>query len=314
MVHYLVRRILLSIPTALLVVTIVFSLVHLVPGNPAVVILGVQATPADVRILDAELHLNLPLWQQYTDWLGQLVQGHLGSSMIFHEPVTTLIFQSLPRTIELSLVALVLAIVIGVPIGVLAGSRDKGVWDRISLGLSTTGVVLPGFVIGLLLIYVFTYRLHWLSITGIAHTGTAAWINPLAYVLPGVTLALGLAGPLMRVLRGEILTAAASDYTRTMRMMGISERRILWKWTFKNALIPSITFLGTQLGLLMGGVVIIENIFSIPGMGNLIVTGIFNKDYPVVQGAIVVMAFMVIVVNLIVDVLYAVIDPRISYR
>ena len=180
--------------------------------------------------------------------------------------------------------------------------------------MSTTGVVLPGFVIGLLLIYIFTYRLHWLAITGIAHTGTAAWINPLAYILPGFTLAIGLASPLMRVLRGEVMTVASSDYIRTMRMMGVSERRLLWKWTLKNALIPSVTFLGTQLGLLMGGVVIIENIFSIPGMGNLIVTGIFNKDYPVVQGAILVMAFMVIVVNLLVDLLYAAIDPRISYQ
>lgn len=314
MVQYLIRRVFLSILTALLVATIVFSLVHLVPGNPAVVILGIQASPADIRTLDAELHLNLPLWRQYLDWLGSLVQGHLGTSMIFHEPVTTLLFQSLPRTIELSLVALVLAILIGVPIGVLAGAREKGIWDRFSLGMSTTGVVLPGFVIGLLLIYVFTYRLHWLAITGVAHTGTAAWINPLAYVLPGLTLAIGLASPLMRVLRGEVITVASSDYIRTMRMMGISERRLLWKWVFKNALIPSITFLGTQLGLLMGGVVIIENIFSIPGMGNLIVTGIFNKDYPVVQGAILVMAFMVIIVNLLVDLLYAVIDPRISYR
>lgn len=314
MVQYLIRRVFLSILTALLVATIVFSLVHLVPGNPAVVILGIQASPADIRTLDAELHLNLPLWRQYLDWLGSLVQGHLGTSMIFHEPVTTLLFQSLPRTIELSLVALVLAILIGVPIGVLAGAREKGIWDRFSLGMSTGGVVLPGFVIGLLLIYVFTYRLHWLAITGVAHTGTAVWINPLAYVLPGLTLAIGLASPLMRVLRGEVITVASSDYIRTMRMMGISERRLLWKWVFKNALIPSITFLGTQLGLLMGGVVIIENIFSIPGMGNLIVTGIFNKDYPVVQGAILVMAFMVIIVNLLVDLLYAVIDPRISYR
>ncbi len=304
----------MSIPTALLVATIVFSLVHLVPGNPAVVILGVQASPQDVRTLDQQLHLNLPLWRQYIDWLGQLMQGNLGSSMIFKEPVTALLVQSLPRTVELSLVALVLAGAIGIPIGVLAGYRPHSIWDRLSLGLSTMGVVLPGFVIALLFIYLFTYKLHWLAIAGIAHTGTAVWVNPLAYSVPGLTLAIGLAGPLMRVLRGEVMAVASSDYTRTMRMMGISERRVLWKWVFKNALIPAITFLGTQLGLLMGGVVIIENIFSIPGMGNLIVTGIFNKDYPVVQGAVLAMAFMVIVVNLLVDAMYAVIDPRISYR
>ncbi|MCL5116669.1 MAG: ABC transporter permease [Firmicutes bacterium] len=314
MAQYLIRRVLLSIPTAFLVATIVFSLVHLVPGNPAVVILGVQASPSDVKMLDQQLHLNLPIWQQYLDWLGQLIQGNLGTSMIYQVPVLQLIFQSLPRTIELSLVAMALSILIGVPAGLFAGFYHGRLWDRISLYLATVGVVLPGFVIALLLIYVFTYRLHWLQIAGIAHTGTAVWISPLAYLVPGLTLAFGLSGPLMRILRTEVRAVAMSDHIRTMRMMGSSEGRIMWKWTFKNALIPMITFLGTQLGLLMGGVVIIENIFSIPGMGNLLVTGIFNKDYPVVQGCVLAMAFMVIVVNLLVELVYAVIDPRISYR
>lgn len=313
MVQYLIRRMLFSIPTAFLVATIVFSLVHLVPGNPVLVILGVQASPADVKMLDHQLHLNLPVWQQYLDWLGHLLQGNMGTSMIYRVSVTHLIFQSLPRTVELSLVAMVLAIIIGVPAGLFAGFYHGRLWDRLSLVFATFGVVLPGFVIALLFIYLFTFRLHWLQITGIAHTGTRAWIDPLAYLVPGLTLALGLSSPLMRILRVEVRSVALSDYIRTMRMMGISERRLLWKWTLKNALIPMITFLGSQLGLLMGGVVIIENIFSIPGMGNLLVTGIFNKDYPVVQGCVLAMAFMVIVVNLAVDMVYALIDPRISY-
>lgn len=314
MVQYFIRRVLLSIPTAFLVATIVFSLVHLVPGNPALVILGVQASPADVKLLDRELHLNLPLWQQYLDWLGQLVRGKLGTSMIYRVPVTHLIWESLPRTFELSVMAMVIAIVIAVPAGLYAGYYHGRLWDRISLYMATLGVVLPGFVIALLLIYVFTYRLHWLAITGIAHTGAGAWINPLAYFVPGLTLAFGLAGPLMRILRTEVRSVTLSDYVRTMRMVGASEPRLMWKWTFKNALIPMITFLGTQLGLLLGGVVIIEDIFAIPGMGNLLVTAIFNKDYPVVQGCVLVMAFMVILVNLVVELVYAMIDPRISYQ
>lgn len=314
MLQYLLRRVLLSIPTAFIVVTIVFSLVHLVPGNPAVVILGVQASSADVKMLEHQLHLNLPIWQQYLDWLGQLLQGHLGTSLINQVPVTHLIFESLPRTLELSLVALALAIVIGVPAGLFAGFYHGRLWDRMSLYLATVGVVLPGFVIALLFIYVFTYRLHWLQITGIAHTGTAAWINPLAYLVPGLTLAFSVMSPLMRILRTEVRSVAESDYIRTIRAAGAPERRIIWKWTFKNALIPMITFLGTQLGILLGGVVIIEQIFSIPGMGNLLVTGIFNKDYPVVQGSVLIMAFIVIVVNLAVDVVYGLIDPRISYQ
>lgn len=314
MVQYVVRRLLLSLVTAWLVATIVFSLVHLVPGNPALVILGVQASPADVHRLDQELHLNLPVWRQYGDWLGQLLMGHLGTSLIYNEPVIHLIFQSLPRTIELSLVAMILSVIIGVPVGLLAGFHHGGLWDRLSLGIATLSVVLPGFVIALVFIYLFTFRLHWMAIAGIAHTGISPWINPLVYLVPGLTLAIGLAGPLMRVLRVEVMEAAGSDYIRTVRMMGISERRILWKWVLKNALIPGLTFLGTQLALLMGGVVIIEEIFAIPGMGSLIVTAIFNKDYPVVQGGILAMAFMVIIVNFLVDTVYALIDPRISYH
>lgn len=314
MVQYVLRRLLLSLVTAWLVATIVFSLVHLVPGNPALVILGVQASPADVHRLDQELHLNLPVWHQYGDWLGQLLMGHLGTSLIYNEPVIHLIFQSLPRTIELSLVAMILSVIIGVPVGLLAGFHHGGLWDRLSLGIATLSVVLPGFVIALVFIYLFTFRWHWMEIAGIAHTGISPWSNPLVYLVPGLTLAIGLAGPLMRVLRVEVMEAAGSDYIRTVRMMGISERRILWKWVFKNALIPGLTFLGTQLALLMGGVVIIEEIFAIPGMGSLIVTAIFNKDYPVVQGGILAMAFMVIIVNFLVDTVYALIDPRISYH
>lgn len=314
MLEYLLRRVLLSIPTAFIVVTIVFSLVHLVPGNPAVVILGVQASSQDVKMLEQQLHLNLPIWQQYVDWLGQLIHGHLGTSLINQMPVTHLVMQSLPRTLELSLVALAIAIIVGVPAGLFAGFYSGRLWDRLSLYLSTLGVVLPGFVIALMFIYVFTYRLHWLQITGVAHTGTAAWINPLAYLVPGLTLAFSIMSPLTRILRTEVRSVARSDYVRTIRAVGSPERRIIWKWTLKNALIPMITFLGTQLGILIGGVVIIEDIFSIPGMGDLLVTSIFNKDYPVVQGCILIMAFLVIVVNLGVDVVYGLIDPRISYQ
>lgn len=311
MLLYLGRRLILSIPTALLVSTIVFSLVHLIPGNPALVILGLKATPSQVKLLDAQLRLNEPLWKQYLEWLGSLIRGNLGTSIVYHEPVTTLILNSLPRTIELTLVAALLAICIGIPSGLWAGFHPGGTWDRIALGLSAMGVVMPGFLIALLLIYFLSFRMHVMQITGIAYTGTSPWIDPLSYFYPALTLAVGLAAPLARVVRSEVMHSSARDYTRTIRSVGTSETRILIRWVLKDSIIPAITFLGTQIGLLFGGVVIIENIFSIPGMGNLLVTAIFNKDYPVVQGVVITMGFIVIIVNLIVDVVNMWVDPRI---
>lgn len=314
MLVYALRRLLVSVLTLILTATITFSLVHLVPGNPVEIILGVGATPAEIHTLTAELRLNLPLWQQYVDWMGSALTGHLGNSIIYNQPVVGLIAQALPHTIELSLVALVISLLIAVPLGLYAGIMARLRPDRIISSATTLGVVVPGFVWGLVLIYVFVLRLHWAAITGIANTGTGVWLSPFAYLLPAISLCVGLIPSVTQVLRAETQEVARADYIRTARMMGFSSWRISIHDVLRNSVIPVTTHLGTQIGFLLSGVVIIENIFSIPGMGNLLVSAVFNRDYPVILGCVLVLGAIVILINLLVDLAYALLDPRISYR
>jgi peptide/nickel transport system permease protein len=313
MLIYTLRRLLVSVVTLLLTATITFSLIHLVPGNPVDIILGLQATPAEIATLTHELHLNLPVWQQYLIWLRDLASGRLGTSLIYNQPVLSLIGQALPRTLELSAVALVLALMAALPVGLYIGLRARTGIDHVVGALSTIGAVVPGFVWGLVFIYAFVYRLHIAQIAGIANTSGAEWVNPLSYLLPAITLALGLAPSLVQVLRTEVMEISRADFVRTARMKGMSELRVAVHDIFRNALLPLFTIVGTQFGLLLSGVVIIENIFSIPGMGNLLVNGVFNRDYPVILGSVLVLGTVIIVINLLVDLAYGLIDPRISY-
>jgi peptide/nickel transport system permease protein len=311
---YTIRRLLVSVVTLLLTATITFSLIHLVPGNPVEIILGLQATPTEIATLTRELHLNLPVWQQYLLWLKGLAGGQLGTSLIYNQPVVSLIAQALPRTLELSAVALVLALLVALPLGLFIGLRARSGVDQVVSAVATIGAVVPGFVWGLVFIYVFVLRLHVAQIEGIANTSGREWVNPLSYLLPAVALALGLAPSLVQVLRTEVIEIARADFVRTARSKGMSGLRVAVHDIFRNALLPMFTIVGTQFGLLLSGVVIIENIFSIPGMGNLLVTGVFNRDYPVILGSVLVLGAVIIVINLLVDLAYGLIDPRISYR
>lgn len=314
MLAYTVRRLLVSVVTLVLTATITFSLIHLVPGNPVEIILGLQATPSEIATLTRELHLNLPIWQQYFLWLQGLAQGRLGTSLIYHQPVIFLIEQALPHTVELSIVALVMALLVSIPLGLYIGLRARTTVDHVVSAMTTIGAVVPGFVWGLVFIYVFVLRLHVAEIVGIANTSNAEWVSPFSYVLPAVTLALGLAPSLIQVLRSEVTEIYLSDYVRTARSKGMSEFRVAFHDVLRNATLPMLTLVGTQVGLLLSGVVIIENIFSIPGMGNLLVTAVFNRDYPVILGSVLVLGAIIILINLLVDLMYGLIDPRISYR
>jgi len=314
MLAYAVRRLAVSVVTLILTATITFSLVHLVPGSPVEIILGLQATSAEIATLTRELHLNLPVWQQYLDWLGGLAHGQLGTSLVYHQPVLSLVAQALPHTLELSLVAVVMSLVVALPVGVYIGYRARTGVDQGVSAAATVGAVVPGFVWGLVFIYVFVYRLHVAQIAGIASISTAEWVNPLSYVLPAVALGLGLAPSLIQVLRTEVIEVYRADFVRTARSKGMSELRVAIHDVLRNALLPLLTVVGTQFGLLLSGVVIIENIFSIPGVGNLLVGGVFNRDYPVILGTVLVLGAIIIVINLLVDLAYGLIDPRVSYQ
>lgn len=305
MVSYVVRRLLIAIPTVLGVATITFLLLHLIPGDPARVIAGPQATQADVNHLRAQLGLNLPLWRQYIDFLLGLAQGNLGTSFVTGGPVMTQIASRFPYTLELAVISMVIALVLGIILGLLAALRQNSVLDLIISALAVFGVSVPVFWTGLLLIILFAVNLHLLPAAGAE--------SPQSYILPSFTLAFFSAGFIARQTRGAMLDVLSLDYVRTARAKGASRLSVLLRHGLRNALLPITTAAGLQFGQLLGGAVLTETIYSWPGMGQYLVNSINSRDYVAVQGTIFIFAIGVILVNLITDLIYAYIDPRIRY-
>jgi peptide/nickel transport system permease protein len=311
MTSFLIRRLLAAIPTMVLVTLAVFVILRLSPGGPAVAMLGQQASPESVAQLNHQLGLDQPLYVQYLTWLGNALRGDLGRSAFGNQPVSELIAQRVAPTLELSLLALVVALVIGLTAGMLAAIRHNTSVDALSSLLAILGVSTPSFWLAILAVLVFSIDLKWLPALGYVSPTTDLATNLKDMVLPSATLGVILAAVITRMTRASMLDTLYQDYVRTARAKGLQEYSVLLRHAFANALIPIVTLLGLQLGGLLSGAVIIESIFSLPGNGQLLVTSIFNRDFPVVQGVVVVIAIVFIVVNLIVDIIYAVIDPRI---
>lgn len=311
--RYLLRRAALAIPVLFIVVLAVFSLIHLTPGNPAAIMLGEEASPSAVALLAHRLGLDRPIPVQFVHWLGAVLHGNLGTSLVYSEPVTHMIVDRLPVTLELTLVSMLLSLLIAVPLGI-ASARWSNTWvDYASRLIAMIGVSLPNFWLALLLIYAFAVHFQIFPATGFVPLSQGLGANLYSLALPSLTLALGLAGVTMRLLRAELLESLSQLYMRTARAKGATERRVVMRHALKNALIPVITVIGLQFGGLMGGVVITESIFSLPGIGGLLVGAIFDRDFPLVQGTVLFIALVVIAINLCVDVGYAFIDPRIKY-
>jgi peptide/nickel transport system permease protein len=313
MLQYVVRRLLLMVPVALIVAVAVFLLIHIVPGNPAAIILGELASPKAVAALDHSLGLDRPLPVQFVDWLWRAAHGDLGNSLVYSQPVVTLIVERLPVTFELTAYAMLLSLLIAVPAAVVSAYRRNSVTDYVARLLAFAGISVPSFWLALILIDVFALHARLFPATG--YTPPAAGLGPniVSLTLPAVTLAVGLAAVSARILRAELIESLEQAYVATARAKGLRERQVVLKHALKNALLPTVTVVGLQVGGLLGGVVITESIFSLPGMGQLVVNAIFQRDYPVVQGTVLFFALTVMVVNLIVDVLYALLDPRIQY-
>ena len=311
MTSFLIRRLLAAIPTMVLVTLAVFVILRLSPGGPAVAMLGQQASPESVAQLNHQLGLDQPLYVQYLTWLGNALRGDLGRSAFGNQPVSELIAQRVAPTLELSLLALVVALVIGLTAGMLAAIRHNTSVDALSSLLAILGVSTPSFWLAILAVLVFSIDLKWLPALGYVSPTTDLATNLKDMVLPSATLGVILAAVITRMTRASMLDTLYQDYVRTARAKGLQEYSVLLRHAFANALIPIVTLLGLQLGGLLSGAVIIESIFSLPGNGQLLVTSIFNRDFPVVQGVVVVIAIVFIVVNLIVDIIYAAIDPRI---
>ncbi len=297
------RRLLTLLPTVLGVVTLVFAFLHLVPGDPVDVMLGETARPADREALRADLGLDRPLAVQYGAYLGGLVRGDLGRSFTYRKPVAEVIAARLPATLELAGWALAVALAVALPLGVLAAVRKDTVFDRGSLLASLLGVSMPNFWLGPLLILLFSVHLGWLPVSGRDGAGSV--------VLPAIALGTGLAAILSRMLRSSLIEVLSADYLRAARARGVGEARVIWVHALRNACLPVITLLGLQLGSLLSGAVITEAVFAWPGIGTLLLQAIQGRDYPLVQGVVLVISLGYVAANLAADLLYRWADPRV---
>jgi ABC-type dipeptide/oligopeptide/nickel transport system permease component len=305
MLTYVVRRILIAIPTVLGVATISFLLMHLIPGDPARVIAGPTATAADVARLRHQLGLDLPGWQQYLHFMGNLLQLNLGTSARTGQPVLQEIADRAPYTLEIALISIVIAIVVGVALGVIAATRRNTVVDMLISALAVVGVSMPVYWLGLLLIIFFAVDLHLLPAAGAT--------SPLGFVLPSLSLAVFSIGFIARQARSAMLEVLGLDYVRTARAKGSSRASVLLRHALRNALLPIVTIIGLQFGSLLGGAILTETIYGWPGMGRLLYDSISSSDFATVQGTVFVFAVALIIVNLLTDLLYAYVDPRIRY-
>lgn len=307
MLGYLLRRLGGAIPVLLCVSLFSFGFVRLLPGDPARLLAGPDATQGEVRLVRASLGLDKPLWRQYATYIVQTAEGNLGRSARTGQPVSLVIGQRFMPTFLLTITAMLWSTIAGVALGVVSGVR-RGRWqDQAGMVLAVSGISFPAFWLGLLLIDLFAVRLHWLP-TGGDNDG---WRS---FVMPSFTLGITVAAVMARFTRSAFVEVASEDYVRTARMKGVSERRVVWKHTLRNALIPMITMAGLQFGFLLGGSIVIETVFAWPGLGRLLVDSVSYRDYPVIQAEILLFSFEFVIVNLVVDLLYAVVNPEIRLR
>lgn len=309
------RRLLAVIPVLLGVTFLTFVVMNLLPGDAAQELLGVNATPAEVHQLEIQLHLNEPFWVRYGNWLGGLFHGDLGTSLTSGQNVTAILGQRLPVTAELLLYAFVASILLAVGLAVLAARRPNGVADRISMVVSMTGLSVAPYVLALVLIYVFAVRLHWFPAIGYTSLTQNPEANLRSLILPAAAIAFPLFAVYTRLLRADIVEQMQrEDYIVTARAKGVRPWRVLCRHALPNSLFGLITLVALNLGTLVGAVAIIEPIFSLPGVGAILISSINNHDVPVVEGIVVVFAVVVVLANLLADMLYATLDPRIRYE
>jgi len=310
---YLAARLLSLIPVLLVVAVVIFLLIRLTPGDPARVLAGEDATPEQVRLLRRDMGLEGPLPTQFVRWLGRAVQGDLGRSLFNRFPVRRLIGQHIGPTLMLSAMAVTVALSIGIPLGVVSAVYRNSWWDQAGLALAMLGAAVPTFWLGLSLIVVFAVNLGWLPSSGF-RPPTEGLARSLGYlVLPSLTLGVPNSALIIRFVRSSLLEVIATDYVRTARAKGLGERLVIFRHAFRNALVPILTVVGLTFAALMGGAVVTETVFAIPGIGQMVVQAVLRRDYPVIQGVTLVVATSYVMINLLVDLLYFLVDPRVKY-
>ncbi|PYN98485.1 MAG: peptide ABC transporter [Candidatus Rokuibacteriota bacterium] len=313
MIGQVARRLMATIPVMGVVAIAVFALLHITPGDPAVIIAGDYATSDDVARIRAKLGLDQPFVTQVGIWLGRIVRGDLGTSIFSGLPVSTLIHQRTEATVGLTLFAMLISVGVGVPLGILAAWK-KGSWvDRLVMVVAVSGFSMPVFWLGFLLVYVFAISAHWLPVQGYRPLADGLWPFLRHLILPAVTLSVIYLALIARMTRASMLGVLSEDFIRTAFAKGLAPRRVLTHHALKNASLPVVTIIGIGFALLIGGAVVTESVFALPGLGRLTVDAISRRDYPVIQGVILVVSGVYVLINLVVDVLYVVLDPRIRY-
>jgi peptide/nickel transport system permease protein len=313
-IEFVVRRALISAVTLLLISLIVFTGVRMIPGDPARVLAGTDADAAGLEEIREKYGLNAPLPVQYARWLGLAATGDLGESIRTRASVASMVATKLPITIELACLSLLVAVAIAIPAGVIAAVRRNTAWDVLASGVSLCGVSVPNFWLGIMLILLVSVRFGWLPASGFVPIAEDPLGNLKRMLMPALVLGTGLAAVLMRQTRNAMIEVLSADYVRTARAKGLAQRAVVVRHALRNGLIPVVTILGLQMGALMGGAVVTEQIFVLPGFGRLIVEAVFTRDYPVVQGVVLLTASSYVLINLLVDVSYTVLNPRIRIR
>ena len=313
MLSYILRRVLATFPVMAIVALFVFSLLYIAPGDPAVVIAGDQASPGDVERIRQSLGLDQPFLVQFGTWLGHILRGDLGTSIFTGLPVAAMIAQRIEPTLSLMAITLVLTILVAVPLGVVAAWKAGSLLDRAIMAFAVFGFSLPVFVVGYVLAYVFALELEWLPVQGYTPLARGVWPWLENLILPSIALGCVYIALIARITRAAMLEVLTQDYIRTARAKGLGQGDILFVHALKNAAVPIVTVIGIGIALLIGGAVVTESVFAIPGLGRLTVDAILRRDYPVIQGIVLLFSFVYVLVNLTIDVAYTLIDPRIRY-
>jgi peptide/nickel transport system permease protein len=333
MLGYLLRRVIATIPVVVLISLLVFLLIHAAPGDPADLLLSEEASPQDIADARRRWGLDQPIYVQYLRFLANILSGDLGTSFRYADPVLTLIGERLPATIELAIASLLIAIILGIPLGVWAGAKPNSWADNLGSMFGFFGISMPNFWFGIMLILVISGYFNWLPSSGRSTYGVAqgsetgfyiiqslaagnmkaAWDGIKFVIMPAIALGTGMMGLIMRVTRSSVLEIMNEDYVRTARAKGLSERTVLWRHVLRNALVPIITVVGLELGTLLSGSIIVETVFAWPGSGSLLIAAIQSRDYPLITGTVLTYTIAFVVINFTIDILYALIDPRIRF-
>jgi peptide/nickel transport system permease protein len=313
MTAYISRRLLATIPVMVVVATFVFLLLRLAPGDPAALIAGDDATSAQIDSIRQQLGLDQPIWTQFLLWAGNILRSDLGKSIFSNLPVTTLIAQRLEPTLMLMVATLLVAISFAIPLGVIGAWKARTIVDRFVMLLSVLGFAVPVFLAGYVLMYVFSIQLRWLPVQGYRPLSQGVWASVQSLILPAIALGTVYIALIARITRTSMLEVLSQDYMRTANAKGLATTRVLLLHALKNASVPIVTVIGIGIALLISGVVITETVFNIPGLGRLTVDAVLKRDYPIVQGLILVFAATKVIVNLLIDLSYAFLDPRIRH-